>query len=181
MGRSRDAGLPRAYWYLAASLLVAAVVGCAEPDLSSEAEPEPHADSPPDVTPEPRTVTLFLSDPEGIALDCAAVRPMTWEVAATTTEELATKAVRQVIRDVTPSPMLHPDDTRPLVEYYRGVRIDGDTVIVRFDGGSLAYLNNAACAQIAAKTPIVRTLVEVTGIETVLWEIDGEIFDAWDA
>lgn len=114
-------------------------------------------------------------------MDCAAVEPIPWEVSATTPEEVATEAVRRVIRDVEPSPALHPEGTLPLVEYYRGVRIDGDTVVVQFDGGSLAYLNNAACAQIAAKTPIVRTLVELTGSATVLWEIDGEIFDAWDA
>lgn len=165
----RGVTLRRSWWYLAASILVVAPMGCSEPDTQ------------PGGGPASWTVTLFLTDPVGVARDCAAVQPLTWEISAATEEGMAAEAVRRVIRDVTPSAALHPEGTRPLVEYYRGVRIDGDTVVVRFDGGSLAYLNNAACAQIAAKTPIVRTLVELTGASMILWEIDGEIFDAWDA
>ena len=130
---------------------------------------------------ESTVLTVYVSDEDGIAFDCAAVRALAWDAAATSLEQLPTEAVRRVIRDVTPSATLHPEGTQPLSDYFSGVRLEERTAIVGFGGAALAYLNSTACVQAAAKTPIIRTLLEFQGIDEVVWEIDGEIFDAWDA
>ena len=74
--------------------------------------------------------------------------------------------------------------------FYRESRASGGAIgigsprnscLKAFGGAALAYLNSTACVQAAAKTPIIRTLLEFQGIDEVVWEIDGEIFDAWDA
>ena len=126
-------------------------------------------------------ITIFLSDEKGIALDCAAVRPLQWAAPVSNSDDLPSLAVRRVIRDVQPSSTLHAEGTAPLLNYFNGVRIDGSTAVASFDGGALAYLNSTACMQSVAKAPIVRTLLMFPSVEAVVWEIDGEIFDAWDA
>ena len=45
----------------------------------------------------------------------------------------------------------------------------------------MEYLNNAACAQAVVKAPIVMTLLAFDEIESVQWEIDGEVVTEWDA
>ena len=62
-----------------------------------------------------------------------------------------------------------------------GVRVEGGTAFLMFDGGALEYLNNAACAQMAVKAPLERTLIGLPGISHVEYEIDGSIFRDWDA
>lgn len=124
-------------------------------------------------------ISIFLSDEVGIALDCSAVRSLQW--VASTIGDLPSLAIRRVIRDVQPSPSIHPQDTAPLLEYFNEVRIQGSTAVASFDGGALTYLNSSACMQAVVKTPIVRTLLEFPGVDEVIWEIDGRIFEAWDA
>ena len=41
--------------------------------------------------------------------------------------------------------------------------------------------NAAACAQVAAKSSIERTLLQFHGVRAVAYSIDGEIVDEWDA
>ena len=161
---------------LAGAALTIAAVAVLACGADSEVDPPP-VSAPADESVE---LTVYLSDEAGIQSDCAAVRAVAHSVPAAETD-LPSAAVRRVIRDVVPSPGLQPPGTPPLREYFRGVRVEGATALVRFDGGALAYLNAAACAQAAVKTPIVRTLLEFPEVEAVAWVIDGEVFDAWDA
>jgi hypothetical protein len=126
-------------------------------------------------------LTIYFSDEQGVLTDCAAVRPEPWAVPEAQPEDLPALAIRRVLRDVGPSEVLHRQGTLRLIEYFRGVRIENGTAIVAFDVEALEYLNSAACAQGAIKTPIVRTLIEFPNVDDVAWEIDGEIFTAWDA
>lgn len=128
----------------------------------------------------PAPVTIYLIDEAGFALDCAAVRPVAWSPEPGGGEPMD-QAVRRVMRDMTPSATLHPEGTLPLLEYFRGIRIVGRTAVLRFEGTALVYLNSAACMQMATKAPIVATVLDFEGIDEVAWEIDGVIFDAWDA
>ena len=127
-------------------------------------------------------LTIFLSDEQGIIDgDCAAVLPEVRTVPALPPGELPAAAIREVLRDVTPSPGLHRAGTLPLLDYFNGVTIHNGTAILAFDEDALEYLNNAACAQIAVKSPMERTLLEFRGVQNIEYEIDGEIFDEWDA
>jgi hypothetical protein len=127
-------------------------------------------------------LTIFLSDEQGIIDgDCAAVLPEARTLPALPPDELPGAAVREVLRDVTPSSGLHSPGTLPLVDYFNGVTIQNGTAILAFDGGALEYLNAAACAQIAVKSPMERTLLEFPDVHRIEYEIDGQIFDEWDA
>jgi len=127
-------------------------------------------------------LTIFVSDEQGIIDgDCAAVLPETRTIPALPIGELPAAAIREVLRDVTPSPGLHRPGTLALIDYFSGVTIQNGTAIVAFDGGALEYLNAAACAQIAVKSPIERTLLEFPDVHRIVYEIDGAIFDEWDA
>jgi hypothetical protein len=127
-------------------------------------------------------LTIFFSDEQGIIDgDCGAILPEVRTIPALPPEELPAAAVREVIRDVTPSSGLHSPGTLPLIDYFHGVIIRNGTAILAFDGDALEYLNAAACAQIAVKSPMERTLLEFPHIHRIEYEIDGEIFDEWDA
>ncbi len=123
---------------------------------------------------------IFVSNEQGIVDgDCSAVLMEVRQVAAS--QDRPTAAIREVLRDAHPSPSLHQPGTLPLIDYFRGVRIEDGSAIVSFDGPALEYLNNAACAQAAIKSPIERTLIQFLGVQRVEYEIDGSIFDEWDA
>jgi hypothetical protein len=127
-------------------------------------------------------LTIFLSDEQGILDgDCAAVLPEVRTIPALPPAELPAAAIREVLRDVTSSPSLHSPGTLPLLDYFTGVTIQNGTATLAFDGGALEYLNNAACAQIAVKSPMERTLLEFPDVERIEYEIDGQIFTEWDA
>lgn len=127
-------------------------------------------------------LTIYISDEQGIIDgDCGAVRLEARTVPARPTDQLPAAAIREVLRDVSPSPGLHRPGTLPLVDYFSGVTIQNGTAILAFDGGALEYLNNAACAQIAVKSPMERTLLEFPDVQRIEYEIDGEIFTEWDA
>jgi hypothetical protein len=128
----------------------------------------------------PTTLTIYRSDEANIATDCGAVVAEKWMPPAPG-DDIPSAAMREVLRGVLPSSRLHRPGTGPLLEYFRGVRVDGGTAILMFDGGALEYLNNAACAQMAVKAPLERTLVGLPGISRVEYEIDGSIFRDWDA
>ena len=127
-------------------------------------------------------LTILLSDQQGIIDgDCAAVLPEVRTVPALPPGELPAAAIREVLRDVTPSPGLHRAGTLPLLDYFNGVTIRNGTAILAFEEDALEYLNNAACAQIAVKSPMERTLLEFPYVQRIEYEIDGQIFDEWDA
>ncbi|NNG14930.1 MAG: GerMN domain-containing protein [Gemmatimonadales bacterium] len=127
-------------------------------------------------------LTIFLSDEQGIIDgDCAAVASEVRTIPALPADQLPEAAIREVLRDVIPSSGLHSTGTLPLLDYFNGVSIQNGTAILRFDGGALEYLNNAACAQIAVKSPMERTLLEFPDVQRIEYEIDGQIFDEWDA
>lgn len=127
-------------------------------------------------------LTIFLSDEQGIIDgDCAAVLPEVRTIPALPPGELPAAAIREVLRDVTPSPGLHSPGTLSLIDYFSGVSIQNGTATLAFDGGALEYLNNAACAQIAVKSPMERTLLEFPDVHRIEYEIDGQVFDEWDA
>ena len=127
-------------------------------------------------------LTIFLSDEQGIIDgDCSAVLPEVRTIPALPPAEQPTAAVREVLRDVTPSSGLHSPGTLPLIDYFNGVTIQNGTAVLAFGGGALEYLNAAACAQFAAKSPMERTLLEFPDVQRIEYEIDGQIFDEWDA
>ncbi len=136
------------------------------------------ADAGPAVT----ELTIFLSDEQGIIDgDCAAVLPEARTIPALPPDELPGAAVREVLRNVTPSAGLHSPGTLPLIDYFHGVTIQNGTAILAFDGGALEYLNAAACAQITVKSPMERTLLEFPDVQRIEYEIDDQMFDEWDA
>lgn len=71
--------------------------------------------------------------------------------------------------------------TKSLGEYYLGLRIEEGTAFVNFSRDALEYLNAPACMQSAVKTSIEQTLKQFPTIQNVQYEIDGKLFDAWDA
>lgn len=73
------------------------------------------------------------------------------------------------------------DDLTSLQDLYLGVRTEGNNAIVNFANDALKILNSAAARQLMAKEPIQRTLMQFPGIQNVQYEIDGELFDEWDA
>ncbi len=158
--------------------LAAVLVGGLACRPTSE-KPEP----PSDIQPQKPAlvVTLYRTDEAGLSVDCGAVAAVEWTVPDSLVSDAPSVVIREVIRDVQPSSSLHSPGTKPLIEYFRGARIEGRTAILSFNEGALEYLNNAACAQIAVKTPMVRTLLDFGGVEAVEFEIEGEIFRDWDA
>jgi hypothetical protein len=126
-------------------------------------------------------VTIFRSDEANIPNDCGALLEEDWVVESPGTTDIPTAAIRRALEGVAPSKRLHRPGTVPLLEYYRGVRVEAGTAIVMFESGALEYLNNAACAQMAVKAPISRTLLGLPGISGVEYEIDGSLFREWDA
>jgi hypothetical protein len=129
----------------------------------------------------PTVIKIYRSDESNIQTDCEAVVAEDWQVADTSGIDLPTAAVRKAIDGVIPSKRLHRPGTGPLPDYFRGVRVEGGVAILMFDEGALEYLNNAACAQMAVKAPILRTLMQFSGVSSVEYEIDGVIFRDWDA
>ncbi len=128
-----------------------------------------------------RTVTIYRTDEAGIQTDCGAVVKEDWAVPEPPPTDLPSAAVREVLRDVLPAAGLHPPGTLPLLDYFRGVVIRDGVGILAFEGDALRYLNNAACAQMAVKAPMVRTLLAFPGVSAVEFEIDGQIYRDWDA
>lgn len=68
-----------------------------------------------------------------------------------------------------------------LKDYYIGVGLDDDVLVVDFTSKALQYLNGAAAMQGMVKTPIEMTLMQFPEIREVQYSINGEVFDEWDA
>jgi hypothetical protein len=128
-----------------------------------------------------RTFTIYRTDEAGIQTDCGAVAEEYWSVPEPPPTDLPSAVVREVLRDVLPAAGLHPPGTLPLLDYFHGVVIRDGVAILAFEGDALRYLNNAACAQIAVKAPMIRTLLAFPDVSTVEFEIDGQIYRDWDA
>ena len=76
----------------------------------------------------------------------------------------------------------HFEGAKPLGSYFRGARIDGTTFIVAFDDDAMRYLNNTAAIQQMVKGALEATILKnFPKMETVAYEIDGEIVSGWDA
>ncbi len=76
----------------------------------------------------------------------------------------------------------HFEGAQPLGAYFRGSRIDGTTFVISFSGEAMRYLNNTAGIQQFVKGALEATLKKnFPRIETVVYEIDGEIVLDWDA
>ena len=127
------------------------------------------------------TVTIYYSDEANVPSDCEAVVSEEWIVDDPSTTDIPTVAIQRVLQPVMPSSRLHRPGTGPLLQYFRGVRVEASTAILMFDEQALEYLNNAACAQMSVKAPIARTLLGLPGIDGVEYEIEGRIFRDWDA
>jgi hypothetical protein len=69
----------------------------------------------------------------------------------------------------------------PLLRSLTGVLRVGETAVVSFRAPAMAYLNGAACVQEALKTSIERTLQVLPGIRRVVYSVDGQVVDEWDA
>lgn len=129
----------------------------------------------------PNVIMIYRSDEANVQTDCEAVVGEEWQAPDPSDAHVPTAAIRRVIEGVTASKRLHRPGTLPLAEYFRGVRVEGGVAILMFDEGALEYLNNAACAQMAVKAPMVRTLMQFPGVAAVEYEIGGVIFRDWDA
>ena len=162
--------------FIAVTLLLLVAVTACRPQ---EEPPEAQRDAEDAKT--ARTVTIYRTDEAGIQADCGAVVREDWALPEPPPTDLASAAIREVLRDVLPAAGLHPPGTLPLLDYFRGVVIRDGVAILAFEGDALRYLNNAACAQIAVKAPMVRTLLAFPDVSTVEFEIDGQIYDDWDA
>jgi hypothetical protein len=76
----------------------------------------------------------------------------------------------------------HFEGAKPLGAYFRGARIDGTTFVISFSGEAMRYLNNTAGIQQFVKGALEATIKKnFPKIETVAYEIDGEIVSDWDA
>lgn len=75
----------------------------------------------------------------------------------------------------------HFEGALPLAAYFRGARLDKNTIIVSFSKDALRYLNNAAGIQEVVKGSIEGTLLlNFPEAKTVVYEIDGKPFSDWD-
>lgn len=76
----------------------------------------------------------------------------------------------------------HREGAQPLYMYFRGLRQDGNKVILRFTGDANRYLNNTAAIQELVKGALEATIRLHTDKSTaVYYEIDGKIVEEWDA
>jgi spore germination protein GerM len=73
------------------------------------------------------------------------------------------------------------EGAQPLIDYFRGVRIQGGLAIVDFRDGAMRYLNNTASIQHSVKAPIEATLKQFPNIQRIEYSIDGKIVEGWDA
>ncbi|MFH1670737.1 MAG: Gmad2 immunoglobulin-like domain-containing protein [Patescibacteria group bacterium] len=89
------------------------------------------------------------------------------------------------------------EDLKKLGEYYLGINIHTEyqdplspptsgrmienVAIVNFRSEALSILNSAAARQFMAKSAIEETLRHFPTITHILYAIDGEVFDEWDA
>lgn len=76
-----------------------------------------------------------------------------------------------------------PNDpnAEPLAASFLGAEVEGETIRLLFRSEAEAYLNAAACAQMAVKTSIERTLQAWGNVREVVYVVDGRVLDEWDA
>ena len=73
-------------------------------------------------------------------------------------------------------------DAQPLYMYFRGLRQDGKSIILRFTGGANRDLNSTAAIQELVKGALEATIrLHTNESTTVDYEIDGKIVEEWDA
>lgn len=70
----------------------------------------------------------------------------------------------------------------PLYYSFRGLRKKGKTVILRFTGNAMTYLNSTISLQDFIKGALEETIkLHAPGCKTVQYEVDGQIVEDWDA
>lgn len=65
--------------------------------------------------------------------------------------------------------------------HLRSVSIDGTVAVMDFAPPAMSWLNGPACVQESVKTPMLRTLKELFGVDTVEFAVEGTIVKDWDA
>jgi hypothetical protein len=65
--------------------------------------------------------------------------------------------------------------------HLRSVSIDGAVAVLDFAPPAMSWLNGPACVQESVKTPMLRTLKELFGVDTVEFAVNGTIVKDWDA
>jgi hypothetical protein len=131
-------------------------------------------------------------------LDEAVVRDRTCEATASVTRALpvGTSRLNAVLRSLFEGTtkverargILSPFDSTPmdsragrLSEYFERAEIAGRVARLHFRKQAMKYLNAAACAQIAVKTSIEKTLRAAFSVDSVEYFIDGQLVTEWDA
>jgi len=74
-----------------------------------------------------------------------------------------------------------PSEIGSLSQYYKRITITRKTAVIDFRAEAMVYLNAAACLQAAVKSPIIKTLQQFPGIDSVEFSIEGQIITEWDA
>ena len=70
----------------------------------------------------------------------------------------------------------------PLYYSFRGLRKKGKTVILRFSGDAMTYLNSTISLQDLIKGALEETIkLHAPGCKSVEYEVDGQIVEDWDA
>lgn len=72
-------------------------------------------------------------------------------------------------------------ETERLGAHLLSVSIDGTLAVVDFAPPAMSWLNGPACVQESVKTPMLRTLKELFGADTVEFAVEGTIVKDWDA
>lgn len=190
----RNNGARSASWVGVLGLVALACGGQPQPPAAVGATPEGQpAPTSPSVEPAPaRTeVTLYYLDEEVVRTShCEATAQVVRAL------DVAEPDVEAVLSSLFAGPSEAERETgivspfertpndpnaEPLAASFLGAEVEGDTVRLLFRGEAKAYLNAAACAQIAVKTSIERTLRAWGNFREVVYVVDGRIFDEWDA
>lgn len=78
------------------------------------------------------------------------------------------------------------DSTRgrgaPLLDSFLGVRLTSSGVaVLEFSAPAMAYLNQAACAQVSVKSALLRTATQFEGVLDIAFVVEGKLVTEWDA
>jgi hypothetical protein len=72
-------------------------------------------------------------------------------------------------------------EAKPLRTYFRSIAATpSGAIVLEFDEGAMAFLNQASCAQVAVKTSISGTLLQFEGVRGVAYVVAGRHVTEWD-
>ncbi len=81
----------------------------------------------------------------------------------------------------TPAGIAPSTTIKPLGEYYKGVKVEGDVATVDFSKEAMAYLDAVPGSSSMVKWSIEKTLFQFGTIKKVQYSIDGKVVTEWDA